>query len=503
MNGLFRLRPAFSGDARLIHGWRNEPAVRRVSFQQGSIPLRHHLAWYRKALANINTRIFVGENRQGFPIGYVRFQMTKPFARISVVVDPRFRGRGMGSSLIQHGCQRLQAEGETLGVLAQIRPDNRGSLKAFLRAGFSIPKRPRGGEVEAVCRFPLPRRKRHPRGVIFRTDGGSRFGLGHIRRCSALAAALSLKRLRCCFVVDGDEKAKRYLVRKKTRIFQAVAPFGSERDAEAVISLADRRDVGSVVVDSYNVNQHYLARLRAAGLFVVAIDDLNRFPFPCQMVIATGPSVSIEQFHSASGDTEFLLGSRFALLGTEFEKKTQRPRRASVRNLILTLGGADPHNLMPGLIRLADGISGDFSLDVVVGPFFKNGDQIYSAAVAARREVRIHSSPAALRPCFLKADVAISSAGQTLNELAASGTPTIAVQVAHNQKNNVQSFVGAGAVLFGGVAGRKGFLETVRRRLLSLMGDQRKRAALSGAGRRLIDGGGTRRVAALMASRLR
>ena len=99
--------------------------------------------------------------------------------------------------------------------------------------------------------------------------------------------------------------------------------------------------------------------------------------------------------------------------------------------------------------------------------------------------------------------MAISSAGQTLNELAASGTPTIAVQTAENQKNNVQSFLKTGAVLFGGVAGRKDVFGTVRRRLLSLMGNKRKRAAMSVAGRRLIDGGGARRVAEMMVSRIR
>ncbi len=114
MNEPVRLRPSCSSDARLSHKWRNEPAVRRVSFQQGSIPLRHHLTWYRKALTDIITRVCVGENRPGFSIAPVRFQRTKPFVRISVVVDYRSRVRSMGSSLIQHGCHRLQAEGAVL-----------------------------------------------------------------------------------------------------------------------------------------------------------------------------------------------------------------------------------------------------------------------------------------------------------------------------------------------------------------------------------------------------
>ena len=47
-------------------------------------------------------------------------------------------------------------------------------------------------------------------------------------------------------------------------------------------------------------------------------------------------------------------------------------------------------------------------------------------------------------------DLAVSAAGQTLYELAQMGVPTIAIQVADNQKDNIEGWLKAGFIHFAG-----------------------------------------------------
>ncbi len=489
------LRPALLADARRIWSWRNEPAVRRASLQQNPIPLKRHLKWYRAVLVDPRIRFFIAEDRRGRPADYVRFQIEGRSAEISLAVDRAFRGRGFGTAMIRAGSRRLLAEGGTRSLIARVRPGNEASIKAFRLAGYSLKALRRHDGIDTVeLIYALRRRVRRSAGVLFRVDAGPKAGLGHVQRCLSLAAALP--RRRCSFLADGNKAVERLI---GSRGFHplSLGPVraGSEQDAEKVIFLAQKLKAGTVVVDSYHVGHRYLARLRSVGLFTAVIDDFARHLFPSQLVIAVGVYAPRLGYKSSTRDRRFLLGPRYALLKPEFWKRPLRSTKPQVQNILLTLGGTDPHGLMPALINLLGDVPGDFSMDVVVGPFFKNLEKVRGAAAAARHKVKLHFSPPSLRPLMVAADAAISAAGQTLYELAASGTPTVAVQVAHNQRENGRAFARAGTAFFAGVAGRASILQSVRRRLLDLMRDQRKRAAMAAAGRRLVDGRGALRAA--------
>ncbi len=75
---------------------------------------------------------------------------------------------------------------------------------------------------------------------------------------------------------------------------------------------------------------------------------------------------------------------------------------------------------------------------VVMGVPFENTREI---AAVMDGHTRLIESPDdyGMRDVMLSSDVAISAGGQTLYELARTGTPTVAVSVADNQKKNVEA----------------------------------------------------------------
>ena len=339
--------------------------------------------------------------------------------------------------------------------------------------------------------------------VLVRVEAGSSVGLGHLQRCLALASALRGQDIECVFLA-ADEPAVQGRIESSG--FSAFAlkgvESGSEGDWAVALEIATKERSGAVIVDSYRIDERYLRELRAAGLVVTAIDDMARFPFSCHLVVNGGVGAELLPYRSSACGTRFLLGPRYALLREGFGNIEPRGIGEDVREVLVMMGGADGRNATPVVLEVLDSLDGDFSVAVVIGPFFKRGDQVEAAARGCRRRVRLVRSPDSVRSLMMKADLAISAAGQTLYELAATGTPAVAIQVAENQACNLDGFSQHGVVSPVSFGGRKQFQRALAQALSSQLTSPQGRRRMSQAGQRLIDGLGAKRAAAVMAEML-
>lgn len=332
--------------------------------------------------------------------------------------------------------------------------------------------------------------------ILLRVDAGSYFGLGHLQRCLSLAIALRQANARCIFLTP-DERAVQDRVARlgfAIRALEDVEP-GDDEDYRQTLSVAERRRCDAVVVDSYHVDGSYLEQLRAAGFLVVAIDDLARFPFPCHVVVSSGAQAETLPYRSSTGDTRFLLGPKYALLREEFWDIPSRRVEDEVRNVLVTMGGADGHNLTPVILEMLDSLPSNFNVTAVVGPFFNRRAEVEAAAKHCQRFVRLVHSPNSVRDLMLEADLAISAGGQTLYELAATGTPTIAIQVVENQTGNIRSFAQHGIVSPIILEDREWLRVALADEVTHLLMDSKQRKQMSQAGRMLVDGKGAIRCA--------
>jgi spore coat polysaccharide biosynthesis predicted glycosyltransferase SpsG len=104
---------------------------------------------------------------------------------------------------------------------------------------------------------------------------------------------------------------------------------------------------------------------------------------------------------------------------------------------------------------------------------------------------------------MLGADVAISGGGQTLYELAATGTPAVAIRLADNQTLNLRNLQAAGMLLWAGDAGDADLETMVTSALMVLAENRGRRTEMSRRGRALVDGRGAARVAAAVLDEVR
>jgi len=335
--------------------------------------------------------------------------------------------------------------------------------------------------------------------VVFRVDAGPGIGLGHLNRCLALAASLAHRGAACVFLAQETRFAHDRIEAAGLPLEildLAGTPAGGDADLAQTTDVAATNGAVAVVVDSYAASASFLGSLRRAGFRVIFIDDLARESVPAHLVVNGGAQAHRLPYQSATGDTQFLLGPAYAMLPQGFRDLPPRQMGSEVRRVLITVGGDDVSNVTAELIERLDRTAGDFDVQAVVGPFARAGDHVREACRRSRRPAAVVRGATDLRELMLHADVAISAAGQTLYELAAAGTPTLAFELADNQAESLRSLDEAGVVKSAGRLADSGFYDRLLVQFHALVLDVEARAGLSTAGQRLVDGRGAERVAA-------
>ncbi len=158
--GVVHTREVTAADAALLFAWANDPVTRAASLQTAPISWETHVAWLARKLADARCLFLVALDvaANDEPAGLVRFEPVGEEGerlRVSVVVAPDARGRGLAAPAIAAGVAALRARGRTEPIVAEIRSTNARSIAAFTRCGFehdhSVPADD-GGEIGVYLR---------------------------------------------------------------------------------------------------------------------------------------------------------------------------------------------------------------------------------------------------------------------------------------------------------------------------------------------------------------
>jgi UDP-2,4-diacetamido-2,4,6-trideoxy-beta-L-altropyranose hydrolase len=305
----------------------------------------------------------------------------------------------------------------------------------------------------------------------------------------------------CPLLLAGDDIPRHTLSQAPHDVlFLGTDELGGDEDLRRTLEFASQYGCAGVIVDSYKVDSHYLSMLRTSGHLVAVIDDLASFAFPAQVVINGGVAAAELPYQSSSGDTRFLLGPEYAMLRRAFWDVEMREIGHTAVNIVVTMGGADSANASEIVLQALADLRAGIQITVVIGPYFRHEESVREAAARIKHPVCFVSNPPDMLDFMLRADLAISAAGQTLYELAAVGTPTVAVCVADNQRRNLAAFAGHGVVAPVGFSSRGELRAGVANAVNSMLLDTGKRRQMSVAAQRLVTGTGARNVASVLES---
>jgi len=326
--------------------------------------------------------------------------------------------------------------------------------------------------------------------IVFRADGGSSIGAGHVMRCMSLAEQFQANGWRVGFAASGES-------------FDSVAALAGSSleklklpdEDNLPLHLQKRWSDGAdiLVADHYGLGAEFERACRPWTHRIVALDDLaDRSHDADVLVDASRQPEAYRQLVPAQ--CAVLAGPRYALVHPKFLKLRQQSlgRRdgRAVRRVLLSFGQMDvPNATLCALDALeAEGFEGD--IDIAIGSAAPNLQALKRRAVG---RVHLHIDTDDMAPLMAAADLAVGAGGGTAWERCCLGLPSILVEIAQNQRETIAFVLASGAGMAAGAA--DGELTTrVRDRVRELLNNADGRKAIGERGAKLVDGRGAARV---------
>jgi UDP-2,4-diacetamido-2,4,6-trideoxy-beta-L-altropyranose hydrolase len=330
--------------------------------------------------------------------------------------------------------------------------------------------------------------------VTILTEGGRDIGLGHVTRCLSIAQAFSQKGVTPEFIVNLDGIGATEELANATR----VRPVNWLRDQDHLRGILGETDV--LIVDSYLAGASLYNRMADMVGLCVYLDDTNRLDYPPGVIINGAVDTEDVGYNLNKEATTYLLGPRYTPLRAAFWDVRVKEAREEIDTIMVLLGGTDMTGTMPTILNaLFEGFP-RCRKRFLVGEG-SSGHVMIGSARDGNAEFLPHLSAEELKRTMLWADVAVSAGGQTLYELARVGVPTVAVSVADNQSNNIKGWERRGFIENAGWWQDKDLPARIVTSLLSLAGKDR-RARMSSAGKAVMDGHGSMRIAEYLLDRI-
>jgi len=259
--------------------------------------------------------------------------------------------------------------------------------------------------------------------IAIRADGGSKIGMGHIMRTLVLAKELA-KTNDVFYVCKDDAEFAGGIEKVQQEGFNVVRIKADNANEETLNVEAD-----ILITDSYNIDEEYFNLTKDYFTKTVYVDDLNCRNYKVDVLI--NQNIGAEKWeYSTSEQCKKLLGTQYILLREEFRQEEPILIKEESKNVLITMGGADPLEATNKLLDMIKGL--DFTFHIVIGKNFRN-KEVFKSMENTSENLIFYYDPVMI-DVMLKCDMAIAACGSTIYELSALGIPTLGVIVADNQE---------------------------------------------------------------------
>lgn len=326
--------------------------------------------------------------------------------------------------------------------------------------------------------------------IVFCTAAGPTIGLGHLRRSLTLAQELKKTNAKVHFLLRGGQEGIGFLGKYgfPGKLLKEDADWGLQESFQYCVET----HANVLVIDSYSIEPKNIEGFQGE---VVVIDDLCDRSLPVELII-NGSVDGGMCTYQALPSTKLLLGPQYILLREVFSQQVNRRIRKHVDRILITVGGMDSMSLVSDLVEWTRETLEEVHIDLILGPFSQKGrDSEYLDEKQDDPLLCVYKDPTNLYDLMMGCDIAITGGGQTTYELAATGTPALAIQLADNQIHNLEGFSRNSTLNWVGSVNDENLKQKFQNDLGRLARSFKERQAMSKAGPMIVDGGGAKRVA--------
>ncbi len=321
--------------------------------------------------------------------------------------------------------------------------------------------------------------------ILVITEGKRTIGLGHLSRCLALVQAFQVVRKDCTvkFIVNGDRIAGEFL-RKNQMGYQLTDWL---RQKQRLFKLCEQVDI--VIIDTYLAKEDFFEEVdkaKRSEALVIVIDDSNRIHYQADVIV--NPFIYGGRLPYREDSQIFLAGRKFVIVRKEFWNVPFKKIKREVKDVLIIFGGTDQSLRIK---KVVDCILkwNPFLRIHIVSPHSLSSLRKLNGVIFYQN-LPGHK----IKDLMLRADVCLTGGGQTTNELARCGVPSIGIGFAENQRLSLEGWKDWGFMkdyLWAHDPHLADKLPLIFGRIWAY----EKRLILSKRGRSLIDGQGPLRIA--------
>jgi UDP-2,4-diacetamido-2,4,6-trideoxy-beta-L-altropyranose hydrolase len=270
--------------------------------------------------------------------------------------------------------------------------------------------------------------------IVFRADGNSTIGLGHVIRCISLIQILE-KEFECIFISNNPPDQVSNLVSSYCKLFPIYAD--SLKDEEAItIPLIKSNDI--FVSDGYGFTPEYQFAIKQKVKKLVCVDDLASQFFHADVIINHG-STMWESSYKTSIGTKIFTGFPYLIARKEFLSSARQLKIIKeVNNVFICMGGADPFNITEKVLDACLQSTFLKKVIIVTGSVYKNKSILRSLVSSSNKILVEHIENAdaeQIVKCIQQSQIAITTASSIALEVCCVKAALLCGTVIDNQNS--------------------------------------------------------------------
>lgn len=265
--------------------------------------------------------------------------------------------------------------------------------------------------------------------LIFRVDSYSSIGTGHLMRCFALAQHWKEKGGNAVFITycESDFLINK-LKRERFNINLLSSPYPDPKDLDYTKDIYFFYKDAWVILDGYQFDTKHQKFIKDSGKKLLVIDDIAHLDYYYADIILNQNLHASDLNYNCDKYTELLRGTKYLILRKEFMKWRGLKRKIPVivKRVLILMGGADKQNFTEKIIRLLERMEiPEIEIIAVIGPSNQNYRRMKKYISKSKLKLKVIRNVSNISKLMIWADIAISSGGTTVWEVAFMGLPSI------------------------------------------------------------------------------
>ena len=345
------------------------------------------------------------------------------------------------------------------------------------------------------------------RSALIRADGSSVLGMGHIRRCIALAQVLESQQFSVLFACRDAGIEVKSIISKAG--FQMLPVDVGRQDvncaageALAIRELVNEIDAKLLIIDHPSITIDHEKQIHQGCSCVMVVIDGQFRNHQCDVLVNPNAFATTENCRpTVSSHCQILAGYRYFILNDEYLAMQNSSSALQACNkpcsILVTLGASDPENCTLEVcqaLAAANFETHEPVFEIVVVITNRNRPSIVEFLENdVSGKFVLHDAPDNLVGLLRSCTLCVSAGGITLGEAAYLGKAIVGIPILENQLRTI-NYLAESGVLQASTTHR------VSCDSRDLLENSEKRLQLGARGRSLVDGFGKQRIADVICS---